>query len=115
MRAMVAPVRNEIGRILYTRNLREHDLARQAGVTESHLNRIKNGRVVPSLATALRICAALELPVEHVFRLDVERRRTLRAAAGSATTSAPGRHPADADPIATAPDVRDRSGQRGHG
>jgi DNA-binding XRE family transcriptional regulator len=73
-------VRNDIGRILYTRNLREHDLARRAGVTESHLNRIKNGRVMPSLETALRICAALELPVESVFRLDagVRRRKPLR-------------------------------------
>jgi transcriptional regulator with XRE-family HTH domain len=63
-------MRNEIGRILYARNLREHDLARRAGLTESHLNRIKNGRAIPSLKTALRICAALDLPVEGVFRLD---------------------------------------------
>jgi transcriptional regulator with XRE-family HTH domain len=68
-------MRNEIGRILYARNLREHDLARRAGLTESHLNRIKNGRAIPSLETALRICAALELPVEGVFRLDGDRAR----------------------------------------
>ena len=61
---------NELGRILYVRNLREYDLARRTGLSESHLNRIKNGRVMPSLETALRICAALDLPVEGVFRLD---------------------------------------------
>lgn len=65
-------MQNQLGRILYARNLREHDLARRAGLTESHLNRIKNGRVIPSLETALRICAALDLPVEGVFRLDDE-------------------------------------------
>jgi transcriptional regulator with XRE-family HTH domain len=63
-------MQNELGRILYVRNLREHDLARRAGLTQSHLNRIKNGRVMPSLETALRICAALDLAVDEVFRLD---------------------------------------------
>jgi len=63
-------MRNELGRILYVRNLREHDLARRAGLTQSHLNRIKNGRVMPSLETAMRICAALDLSVDEVFRLD---------------------------------------------
>ena len=67
-------MQNELGRILYARNLREHDLARRTGLTQGHLNRIKNGRVVPSLKTALRICAALDLPVDEVFRLDREQR-----------------------------------------
>jgi len=69
-------MRNDLGRILYARNLREHDLARRAGLTQSHLNRIKNGRVVPSLETALRICAALDLCVDDVFHLDPEKRAT---------------------------------------
>jgi DNA-binding Xre family transcriptional regulator len=63
-------MRNDLGRILYARKLRELDLARRTGLTQSHLNRIKNGRVVPSLGTALRICAALGLRVEDVFRLE---------------------------------------------
>ncbi len=63
-------MRNDLGRVLYARNLREHDLARRTGLTESHLNRIKNGRAMPSLETALRICAALDLPVESVFHLE---------------------------------------------
>jgi transcriptional regulator with XRE-family HTH domain len=63
-------MQNKLGRILYARNLREHDLARRAGLTQGHLNRIKNGRVVPSLKTALRICAALGLSVDEVFGLD---------------------------------------------
>jgi transcriptional regulator with XRE-family HTH domain len=65
-------MRNDLGRVLYARNLREHELARRTGLTESHLNRIKNGRAMPSLETALRICAALGLPVESVFRLEKE-------------------------------------------
>jgi DNA-binding XRE family transcriptional regulator len=69
-------MRNDLGRVLYRRNLREQDLARRAGLTESHLNRIKNGRVMPSVETALRICRALELPVESVFHLDDARART---------------------------------------
>jgi len=72
---LLIDMRNNLGRVLYIRNLREHDLARRTGLTESHLNRIKNGRAMPSLETALRICAALELPVESVFHLDKESAR----------------------------------------
>jgi transcriptional regulator with XRE-family HTH domain len=82
-------MRNDLGRILYARNLREHDVARRAGLTQSHLNRIKNGRVVPSLETALRICAALGLPVDAVFRLDPGTRARLRHRARSRPCSAP--------------------------
>jgi transcriptional regulator with XRE-family HTH domain len=89
-------MRNDLGRILYARNLREHDVARRAGLAQSHLNRIKNRRVVPSLETALRICAALGLPVEAVFSLDPDhraRRRPagrVRARAGGGRRERPG-------------------------
>ena len=81
-------MQNELGRILYVRNLREHDLARRAGLTQSHLNRIKNGRVVPSLETALRICAALEVSVDEVFRLGCERKIHTRRSGNRKTFSA---------------------------
>jgi DNA-binding XRE family transcriptional regulator len=71
-------MRNEIGRILYARNLREHDLARRAGLTQSHLNRIKNDRADPSLETALRICRALGLRVEDVFHAGADHPRRPR-------------------------------------
>jgi DNA-binding XRE family transcriptional regulator len=91
-------MRNAIGRILYARNLREHDLARRAGLTQSHLNRIKNDRVDPSLETALRICRALGLRVEDVFHpgaaADHPRRprraHTQRTRAAQDATCAPG-------------------------
>jgi transcriptional regulator with XRE-family HTH domain len=87
-------MRNDLGRILYARNLREHDLARRAGLAQSHLNRIKNRRVVPSLETALRICAALGLPVEAVFSLDADpgapRHATARRHASGTRRGQPG-------------------------
>jgi transcriptional regulator with XRE-family HTH domain len=93
-------MRNDLGRVLYARNLREHELARRTGLTESHLNRIKNGRAMPSLETALRICAALGLPVESVFHLENassprEPRRSLRQAAGERPQRRAVRRPSD--------------------
>jgi len=95
-------MRNAIGRILYARNLREHDLARRAGLTQSHLNRIKNDRVDPSLETALRICRALGLPVEAVFHVDPVRARTMR-----------GRRPPPKQPAHRTPSAAPGCPQRG--
>jgi DNA-binding XRE family transcriptional regulator len=44
----------------------------------SHFNRIKNGHVVPSLKTALRICEILGLEVEDVFSLRTAKSRPAR-------------------------------------
>jgi DNA-binding XRE family transcriptional regulator len=43
-----------------------------ARLDQGHLNRIKNGRVNPTLITALRIAHALGTPVNQLFYLEDE-------------------------------------------
>jgi len=64
-------LRNHLNRILFERGLAEGELASVCRLDQGHLNRIKNGRVKPTLVTALRIGNALGLPVNRIFYLDV--------------------------------------------
>lgn len=70
-------LRNNLNRIMFELGLAEGELASVCQLDQGHLNRIKNGRVKPSLVTALRIGRALGMPVNRIFYLDeLERRRT---------------------------------------
>ncbi|HAC78967.1 MAG TPA: hypothetical protein DCG06_01640 [Deltaproteobacteria bacterium] len=51
---------------LLSRAIAESELAAATDLDTGHLNRIKNGRVVPNVATALRLAHALGLSVEDV-------------------------------------------------
>ena len=62
-------LRNHLNRILFERGLAEGELASVCRLDQGHLNRIKNGRVKPSVVTALRIGNALGLPVNRIFYL----------------------------------------------
>ena len=64
-------LRNHLNRILYERGLAEGELAMVCRLDQGHLNRIKNGRVKPTLVTALRIGHALGLPVNRIFYLEL--------------------------------------------
>jgi len=63
-------LRNHLNRILFERGLAEGELASVCRLDQGHLNRIKNGRVKPSLVTALRIGNALGMPVNRIFYLE---------------------------------------------
>lgn len=63
-------LRNRLNRILHDRGLAEGEVAMVARLDQGHLNRIKNGRVWPSLVTALRIAHALGTSVNQVFYLE---------------------------------------------
>ncbi|MDG2306995.1 MAG: hypothetical protein P8R42_20580 [Candidatus Binatia bacterium] len=63
-------LRNHINRILFERGLAEGELASVCRLDQGHLNRIKNGRVKPSLVTALKIGSALGMEVNRIFYLD---------------------------------------------
>lgn len=63
-------LRNHLNRILHERGLAEGEVATVARLDQGHLNRIKNGRVKPSLVTALRIANALGIPVNQLFYLE---------------------------------------------
>jgi len=59
---------NVISRLAYELGWSDGKLARRAGLTRSRLNRIKNGRIRPSVRDALLISRALGSPLEQVFR-----------------------------------------------
>ena len=63
-------LRNRLNRILHDRGLAEGEVAMVARLDQGHLNRIKNGRVKPTLVTALRIAHALGTPVNQLFYLE---------------------------------------------
>ena len=52
-------LRNQLNRVLHDRGLAEGEVALVARLDQGHLNRIKNGRVKPTLVTALRISQAM--------------------------------------------------------
>ena len=58
---------NAISRLAYERGWSDGKLAREAGLPRSRLNRIKNGRLRPSVRDALLISRALGSPLEQVF------------------------------------------------
>lgn len=60
-------MRNRIASILAEKDLTESELARRTGIAQSYLNRIKNSRINPTVATALRICKVLQVRVEEAF------------------------------------------------
>lgn len=58
---------NAISRLAYELGWSDGELARKAGLTRSRLNRIKNGRIRPSMRDALLISRALGVPLRQVF------------------------------------------------
>lgn len=63
-------LKNKLNRVLHDRGLAEGEVALVARLDQGHLNRIKNGRVQPTLVTALRISQALGIPVQQLFWLE---------------------------------------------
>ena len=63
-------LRNRVNRVLYDRALIESKVASSVGMDQGHFNRVKNGRVKPTLVTALRIATALGVPVGTLFYLE---------------------------------------------
>ena len=63
-------LRNRLNRVLHDRGLAEGEVAMVAHLDQGHFNRIKNGRVQPTLVTALRIAYALGMSVNHLFYLE---------------------------------------------
>lgn len=65
-------VDNRIGRLGHELGLTDVAIARAAGVSRAHLNRIKNGGVVPRVDTAVAIARVLGVPVRAVFSLPAD-------------------------------------------
>lgn len=77
-------VRNRLNRVLHDRGLADGEVAMVARLDQGHFNRIKNGRVQPTLVTALRIAYALGVTVNQLFYLEgsdeTEERRRMETA-----------------------------------
>ena len=58
---------NRLSPLLAARGWTDAMLARAAGLDRAHVNLIKNGRVLPTVATALAIARALDVPLTLVF------------------------------------------------
>jgi transcriptional regulator with XRE-family HTH domain len=60
-------MRNAVGRLLALRGWSDADLASRARLDRAHVNQVKNGRALPTVATALTIARALGVPVAAAF------------------------------------------------
>ncbi len=68
-------MRNAVSRLLAARGWTDGRLARRTGIDRAHLNQVKNGRALPTVATALAIARALEVTVADVFPPGASARR----------------------------------------
>jgi putative transcriptional regulator len=64
-----SPLVNRISWLSSKSGLTDARLAARAGITRAHLNRIKNGRVIPRADVALAIAQGLGLRIKAVFAL----------------------------------------------
>ena len=60
-------MRNAIAPLLAARGWTDAELAARAGMDRAHVNQLKNGRALPTVATALVIARALRVPVATAF------------------------------------------------
>ncbi len=59
--------RNALVPLLAARDWTDAELAARAGLDRAHVNQLKNGRALPTVATALALARALGVPVATVF------------------------------------------------
>ncbi|MFM8409393.1 MAG: helix-turn-helix transcriptional regulator [Alphaproteobacteria bacterium] len=85
-------LKNKLNRVLHDRGLAEGEVALVAKLDQGHLNRIKNGRVKPTLVTALRISQALGIPVQQLFWLEGAEASAAGSAGGAGGESASAAH-----------------------
>ena len=65
-----ASLGNNLKELRARHNLTQAQLAEAVGVTRKTINTVENRALTPSALLALKLAAALELPVEAVFYLD---------------------------------------------
>jgi transcriptional regulator with XRE-family HTH domain len=71
-------MRNALPCLLGARGWTDGELAKRAGLDRAHVNQLKNGRALPTVATALAVAAALGVPVAVVFPPGTTARRRRR-------------------------------------
>jgi transcriptional regulator with XRE-family HTH domain len=68
-------MRNAVARLAALRGWTDARLAASAGLDRAHVNQVKNGRALPTVATALAIARALGVPVAEAFPPGTSARR----------------------------------------
>ena len=58
---------NVLSRLLAARGWTDGQLAARTALDRAHVNQLKNGRALPTVATALVIARTLGVPVDAVF------------------------------------------------
>jgi transcriptional regulator with XRE-family HTH domain len=71
---------NAVARLLAARGWTDGRLAVASRLDRAHVNQVKNGRALPTVATALAIAAALGVPVAVAFPPGSSSRRRARRA-----------------------------------
>jgi putative transcriptional regulator len=71
-------MRNAVARLLAARGWSDAELAARAGLDRAHVNQVKNGRALPTVATALAIARALQVPLAVAFPPGSSARRRAR-------------------------------------
>jgi len=86
-------MRNAVARLLDGRGWTDGLLAARAGLDRAHVNQVKNGRALPTVATALAIARAFGVPLAVAFPPGSSDRRrpprTARAAAAMVSGTRP--------------------------
>lgn len=60
---------NRMKQVMELRGITEEGLAALSGIRQGTINRVKNGKRIPKIDTALRIARALKVPVEKIWCL----------------------------------------------
>lgn len=79
MRRARGELGNHLTRLCFERHLTDEVLARRAGVSRAHLNRIRNGHAIPRVGTAIAIAQALGCRVREAFFMMSDSRASCRA------------------------------------
>lgn len=60
-------MRTKLTSYMWSRDITDEDLASRVGMSRAQVNRIRNGRVVPRITTALAIAEACNRRVRDLF------------------------------------------------
>ena len=59
-----------VGEARYEKGMSVRQLAERANISKSYLQRIEAGEANPSLEIMVRLARVLELPLEHLYRVE---------------------------------------------
>jgi putative transcriptional regulator len=77
------PIHNIIRRLRFDHGeMTQQELADRIGVTRQTVNAIELEKYSPSLEVAFRIAAVFDVPIDHVFQYEGDKRRNRKKVSG---------------------------------